>query len=246
MWVIPNLIMGIPGDGYNGTLRWVEEYLDVIPAVNVNWLSRFTTATSVETFASLAQVEDRALRTDTRLTALARQVVERTDDPRLEVRAWRSGVDFWADLAVVGDDVIGVVRSPREEIVATSYEGVVDFGAVIEKEVVVLDLLVGCGIPAPRVQDCRRGSQAGDPSWMLCDYLPHEPTLELDEAVQRELAAIAGAIHQITTDAPQLRREESWVDYILRRLKTRLRAARSDCVFPPVGEILEAAQVRPH
>jgi len=39
LYVIPNLIMGIPGDDYEGTLAWLREFVDVIPVVNVNWLA---------------------------------------------------------------------------------------------------------------------------------------------------------------------------------------------------------------
>lgn len=39
LYVIPNLIMGIPGDDYQGTLAWIRDYVDIIPVVNVNWLA---------------------------------------------------------------------------------------------------------------------------------------------------------------------------------------------------------------
>ncbi|MEV8014981.1 radical SAM protein [Streptomyces sp. NPDC086554] len=39
LYVIPNFIMGIPGDDYRGTVRWVEEFVDIMPAVNINWLA---------------------------------------------------------------------------------------------------------------------------------------------------------------------------------------------------------------
>jgi hypothetical protein len=39
LYVIPNLIMGIPGDDYDATLAWLREFVDIIPVVNVNWLA---------------------------------------------------------------------------------------------------------------------------------------------------------------------------------------------------------------
>ncbi|MDK1341854.1 radical SAM protein [Streptomyces sp. 378] len=39
LYVIPNFIMGIPGDDYKGTVEWVQEFVDIMPAVNVNWLA---------------------------------------------------------------------------------------------------------------------------------------------------------------------------------------------------------------
>lgn len=39
LYVIPNLIAGIPGDTYVGTLAWLERYVSIIPVVNINWLA---------------------------------------------------------------------------------------------------------------------------------------------------------------------------------------------------------------
>jgi hypothetical protein len=39
LYVIPNMIIGIPGDDYRATQRWLEENVDIVPVVNVNWLS---------------------------------------------------------------------------------------------------------------------------------------------------------------------------------------------------------------
>jgi Radical SAM superfamily len=39
MYIIPNLIIGIPGDTYSGSIAWLEDNVDIIPVVNVNWLS---------------------------------------------------------------------------------------------------------------------------------------------------------------------------------------------------------------
>ena len=37
--IIPNLIMGIPGDDYQATIDWVARNKDIIPVVNVNYFS---------------------------------------------------------------------------------------------------------------------------------------------------------------------------------------------------------------
>jgi hypothetical protein len=39
LFVIPNLIIGIPGDDYEGTRKWLAENVDIVPVVNVNWLA---------------------------------------------------------------------------------------------------------------------------------------------------------------------------------------------------------------
>lgn len=37
--VIPNFILGIPGDTYEDTIKWVEDNADIIPVVNINFLA---------------------------------------------------------------------------------------------------------------------------------------------------------------------------------------------------------------
>lgn len=37
--IIPNLIMGIPGDNYYATIEWISRNRDIIPVVNVNFLA---------------------------------------------------------------------------------------------------------------------------------------------------------------------------------------------------------------
>lgn len=39
MYAIPNLIIGIPGDTYAGTISWLTDNVDIVPVVNVNWLA---------------------------------------------------------------------------------------------------------------------------------------------------------------------------------------------------------------
>lgn len=182
------------------------------------------------------------MNTQARLAFLTEQLIDCTRTPRLDVRSWRSGVDYWADLAVVGDDIVGVVRSPRTEILATRYEGVVDFGAVLEKEVAVLGLLADRGVPVPVVRHWRRGLGPEKPSWMLSDYIAHESTSTLDVAQQRQLGAIARAIHGIAPNVPQLRSTQPWPEYFVNRLQERVDAARVHCSLPPQVEIAEAAR----
>lgn len=39
LYVIPNFIVGIPDDDYKASLAWLEENVDIVPVVNVNWLA---------------------------------------------------------------------------------------------------------------------------------------------------------------------------------------------------------------
>jgi aminoglycoside phosphotransferase (APT) family kinase protein len=179
---------------------------------------------------------------ESRLAVLEQQVGEDLGDDRIQIRTWRAGVDFWADLAYRGDGVLGVVRTPRHESLETSYEGTVDFGAVVEKEVVVLRLLADHGVPVPAVRGWRRSRGPGGLSWLLCDHVAHEPAPTLTPALQHELGRIARTIHGITTDAPQLRPTAPWPAYVLDRLETRLIAAGKYCEQLPIDELLRLAE----
>lgn len=37
--VIPNYIIGLPGDDYEAPTRWLEKNVDMISVINVNWLA---------------------------------------------------------------------------------------------------------------------------------------------------------------------------------------------------------------
>lgn len=140
------------------------------------------------------------------------------------VRPWRAGTDFWADLVETGDGP-AVVRSPRIERVETSYDGVVDFGEVIEKEVAALGLMAAAGIPVPRVLGWRRG----DPSWVLLSYIEHD---EGAAVPLRRLGELTREVHGIRPSVPGLRPFESWTGFIRDRLGQRLAAARRYCDLP--------------
>ena len=37
--IIPNFILGIPGDDYKATIEWVKRNRDIVPVVNINFLA---------------------------------------------------------------------------------------------------------------------------------------------------------------------------------------------------------------
>jgi aminoglycoside phosphotransferase (APT) family kinase protein len=178
---------------------------------------------------------------EARLATLTREVSEALGEDHVQVRAWRAGVDFWADLAYRGDEVLGVVRTPRYQTVQTRYEGTVDFGAVIEKEVLVLGLLASHGVPVPAVHGWRRGRGPDGLSWLLCDHVEHEPTSRLTPELQQQLGRIARTIHSVTTDAPQLLPAARWPTYVIDRLRSRLTAASKYFADLPIDELLRRA-----
>ncbi|HEX6869696.1 MAG TPA: phosphotransferase [Micromonosporaceae bacterium] len=177
-----------------------------------------------------------------RLTRLARQVGVALGEAGVRLRAWRSGVDFWADLAYVGDRLLGVLRSPRHEVLVTAYEGVVDFGAVVEREVIVFGLLAEAGVPVPRVHAWYRRRDPNERSWLLCEQVPHEPVETLTPALQLRLGAIAKEIHAISTGIAALLPDQPWPRYLAGRLADRLRSARRYCPELPVDELLGIAE----
>ncbi len=150
-------------------------------------------------------------------------------------------MDFWADLAHVGDRLLGVVRSPRHESLSTAYEGTVDFGAVVEKEIVVLGLLAEHGVPVPRVWGWHRRQGPDELSWMLYEHIPHEPVEALTPALQRQLGTIARDIHAITPVPPSLAPDRPWLDYLTERLTARLTSAATYAPELPVEELLARA-----
>jgi aminoglycoside phosphotransferase (APT) family kinase protein len=145
----------------------------------------------------------------------------------LTVRPWRQGLDFWADLTQAGDQVC-VLRSPRCESLETSYEGLVDFGDVIEREVTALGLMSAAGLPVPRVLGWQRG-ESGAPSWVLLTYVAHDD--DPDVPLQ-QLGELTRRLHDIRPRLPGLEPAGDWAAFMCDRLFHRLAAARAYCDLP--------------
>jgi aminoglycoside phosphotransferase (APT) family kinase protein len=144
------------------------------------------------------------------------------DDPAVEVRAWRQGTDFRADLAVRDGRVLGVVRSPRIEVADTDYDGVIDYGAVLAKEVRVGRLLRRYGVPTPAT--LASGERAdGLPSWVMCEYVADETAESLTPALQTELGRICARIHAIPIEEVRaILPQEPWHHVFLDRMAHRV------------------------
>ncbi|MGW0494873.1 phosphotransferase family protein [Streptomyces sp. NPDC003007] len=181
-----------------------------------------------------------------RTTPLEREIHRALGDSDIRISPWREGVDYFADLARHHDGrIVGVVRSPRHEILPTDYEGTVDFADILAKEVNVLGLLCEAGVPAPSVLAWRRRRNSQGISWMLCEHIDHQPTNELNEDQQHELGRITRAIHSIRPGMTVGRPQESWPPYVLGRITDRLRAAEKYCPQLSVEALLSrcAAEV---
>ncbi|MDD9349513.1 aminoglycoside phosphotransferase family protein [Mumia sp.] len=147
-------------------------------------------------------------------------------DREVEVQPWTSGVDFWADLLIVDGRELGVLRSPRHELLETSYEGVVDFGAVLEVEGEALRLMAVGGVPVPEVLAVHRAAPADGPSWMLQQRVHDDTSAEVP---LRELGRMTRLIHDIQPTSDLLSPPAAWADTFWRRLEQRLRAAAPYC-----------------
>jgi Phosphotransferase enzyme family len=162
-----------------------------------------------------------------RIEALTHSLRRALGDTTLTVRPWRQGVDFWADRTQAGGQA-AVLRSPRHEFVETSYEGVADFGDVIEREVTALGLMSAAGLPVPSVLGWQRG-EPGVPPWVLLAHVehdddPHVPLPQLGELTRR--------VHDIRPQLPGLEPAGDWATLMCDRLFQRLGAARAYCSLP--------------
>lgn len=150
------------------------------------------------------------------------------------VRPWRQGVDFWADLAQAGGQT-AVLRSPRQEFMETSYDGLVDFGEIIEREVTALGLMADAGIPVPAVLHWRR-NEPGVPPWVLLSYIEHD---ENPDVPLRQLGALTRRLHDIRPQLPGLEPAADWSAMMCDRLFQRLGAARRYCRLPADEDLQE-------
>jgi len=173
-----------------------------------------------------------------RIGALTPSVRQALGDAALTVRPWRQGLDFWADLARSAGQLC-VLRSPRQELLETTYDGLTDFGDVIEREVTALSLMAKACIPVPSVLGWRR-RQPGVPSWVMLSYIEHEdePDLPL-----HQLGELTRRLHDICPDVAGLEQADDWSALMGARLFRRIDAASAYCDLP-VGHRLRESVSR--
>jgi hypothetical protein len=178
-----------------------------------------------------------------RAERLTRILATRLGDDSVYVEPYREGVDSWVDLVTRRRAPFAVVRSSKVERRLTRYEGLVDYGRVLEKEVVVAGLLRAAGVPTPAVIAWQRTADPDrEPSWMLVEFVAHQPADQLSRDCERQLGAIARRIHAIEPAGEDLRsfeRIDCWRDWIRQRILARVAAAAR---YMPVPE--EAAVER--
>ena len=116
------------------------------------------------------------------------------DDPSASLTFWRSGVDFWADL-VETRGVVAVLRSPRVERFETSYDGLVEFGAIIEKEIRALRLMADADIPVPAVVCHYRAHLPGGDLLGCC--LSWSSTRRIHRSRKEQLGTLTRRLHAV-------------------------------------------------
>lgn len=161
-----------------------------------------------------------------RLGALHSSLVRAFPGHDIRVETWTAGIDFWADLLIIDGGECGVLRSPRHELLETSYEGVVDFGAVLAAEGEALKLMGRAGVPVPDVVKVHRATVADEPSWMLQQRIHHDETAEIP---LRQLGQLTRLIHGIHPAGDLLKPPAEWAAAFWRRLEQRLQAAAPYC-----------------
>jgi len=190
----------------------------------------------------------------TRIAQLQRSLSQRLADPSVVVEPYRDGIDSWVDLVHRANHAEAIVRSAKVELRMTRYEGLVDYGEVVEKEVVVSRLLRQHGIPTPEVIAWHRSTNpAIDPTWMLLEFVQHATATQLSSKCQRDLGNLARRIHAIKPRGEDLKvfaPAQSWHEWIKQRILMRVVAAQAYMQIPApeyVDRILSAAlQTRPH
>lgn len=183
--------------------------------------------------------------TPARLTRLARSITRHLGGSSpIRVTRYGEGVDCWIDLVEQENAPPAVARSAKKEVVRTSYDGIVDFGAELEKQIRAAGLLRLGGVPTPAVLAWHRTSNlAVEPSWMLLELVDHFSAGWSEPDLHRQLGAITRRIHSIESDDPALalfRQSGSWGRWITERILMRATAAARYIAIPQTGALRAA------
>jgi aminoglycoside phosphotransferase (APT) family kinase protein len=127
---------------------------------------------------------------------LARRLVVQLGD-RLPagsvISPWKRGADYSA-LRVRSPHRRLVLRVPLRELAPSAYDGTVDFGALLEREVTAHRVLSEAGVPMAPLLDWHRAEDAGTHSWMLLEEVEHD---EVTDPGEQELARLGDALARI-------------------------------------------------
>lgn len=176
-----------------------------------------------------------------RIPKLQASLARRLGDDSVAVTPFREGVDAYVDLVTRSGHPRAVVKSAKYELRHTTYEGVVDFGDTLEKEVVVARLLEQADVPVPKVLAWHRTpDREREPSWLLSAFVAHEARTELPSAADVQLGRLARTIHRIepnARDGELLAPSQPWDEWVVERILMRAAAARRYVRLPEIDRI---------
>ena len=191
--------------------------------------------------ATQAQLAEPYKSATTRFERLRQLLAQRLSDPDVAVQPYRDGVDSWVDLVKRPLAPAAVVRSAKIEQRLTRYEGLVEYGLVLEKEVTVARLLREAGIPTPEVLAWQRAHPPeSEFSWMLMEFISHDSVEQLSDECQFQLGSLARQIHSIVPSGAaldQLATPENWQAWVRQRILRRIEAARRYMPLPPAPQV---------
>ncbi|MFC3983536.1 phosphotransferase family protein [Streptosporangium jomthongense] len=173
---------------------------------------------------------------------MARQLADRLP-PGCVISPWRRGADYAALLVEADGERRFVLRVPLREVTPTAYDGTVDFGAVLEREVLAHGVLARAGVPVAGLRGWRRARGEGERSWMLLDLVPDDGAAELGETRLRRLGEVLARVH--TADVPASRRAGLGADCapeaMARRIEIRVGALAARVPLDGHRALVEAA-----
>lgn len=161
----------------------------------------------------------------------------------IELRPWRGGVDCWVDLAHRYDGTVQVVRSPRVEVLHTSYDGTVDLGDTLQHEAEVLVEVEHSHVPTPRLVATHKRADPNDLSWMLQELLPGAHPAEWTAALGHQLGRATKALHVIRPNQGSLTPQSDWAGWVGDRISARLDAVRRYCELPTDEAVLRPSRL---
>ena len=156
------------------------------------------------------------------------------------VTPWKRGADY-AALRVRSADQRLVLRVPLRELAPSAYDGTVDFGAVLEREVTAHRVLADAGVPMARLLDWHRAQDADQHSWMLVEEVAHDGVEELGARELSSLGAALARIHHVTL-ADDVLGTECSAGSMADRLALRVGALAERVSVSGHDEVIEAAR----
>jgi hypothetical protein len=164
--------------------------------------------------------------------------------PGSRIIPWRRGADFFAMRVVVpGAATERVLRIPLREVTTSVYDGMVDFGDVVEREAFVHGLLERHGIPVAPLLGWGRVPGDGGHSWMMSERVDHDDRSRLSMPALAELGRVLRRVHAIagTPELEAVVGRQTAPEAMLARVRARMTALAGRVGYPPSDQLLGLA-----